>query len=94
MYTLVISCQHFKDAYIEKHSLSEDICIYMNIYTYIYIYLLPHVVTLCLTYADDHYDLQAGLSEDHCRHRRMLNTVSQRAEISVTLAVLSLRLRY
>ena len=34
------------------------------------------------------------LSEDHRRHRRMLNTVSQRAEVSVTLTVIALRLRY
>ena len=34
------------------------------------------------------------LSEDHRRHRRMSNTVSQRAEVSVTLTVIALRLRY
>ena len=34
------------------------------------------------------------LSEDHRRHRRMWNTVSQRAEVSVTLTVIALRLRY
>ena len=33
-------------------------------------------------------------SEDHRRHRRMRNTVSQRAEVSVTLTVIALRLRY
>ena len=35
------------------------------------LHLLPHVVTLCFTYADDDDDLQRRLSEDHRRHRRM-----------------------
>ena len=34
------------------------------------------------------------LSEDHRRHQRMWNTVSQRAEVSVALSVIALRLRY
>ena len=34
------------------------------------------------------------LCENYRRHRRMWNTVSQRAEVSVTLTVIALRLRY
>ena len=32
------------------------------------------------------------LSEDHRRHRRMCNTVSRHAEVSVILTVIALRL--
>ena len=50
--------------------------IYVCIYVWLRLHLLPHIVTLCFTYADDDDELQTG------------------AELSVTLTVIALRLRY
>ena len=58
----------------------------------LWLHLHPHVVNMCFTYADDDYIyicmyISIYLSEDHRRHWRMWNAVSQRAEVSVNLTI-------